>query len=178
MLNHQMMLEKIRAKIKKFHHFERLAKYGSIGVFTTLGFFITWNVLIYLTKDLEISKNNYEQVVSISQYVASVSWIIPSFLLNRKLTFKDLIDNKKSLKRQMAQIFAIYNISPIIASAFTFLALKITPDAIRSLVLNFNFIDREIMPFLFLLQIVGILINFTLNYLLQYIFVYRLKKKN
>lgn len=172
------MLEKIRAKIKKFHHFERLAKYGSIGVFTTFGFFVTWNVLIYLTKDLEISKNNYEQVVSISQYLASVSWIIPSFLLNRKLTFKDLIDSKKSLKRQMAQIFVIYNISPIIASSFTFLSLMAVPYAIQNFALNVSFIDREIMPFLFLLQIVGILINFTLNYLLQYIFIYRSNKKN
>jgi putative flippase GtrA len=169
-----MTLEKIRGKMKSFHHFERLIKYGSIGIFTTLGFFLTWNLLIFLARTNKIYLEDFDRVISFSQYFASVLWIMPSFLLNRVMTFNDLVNQNESLKKQAIKTFIIYNVSPIVASICTFIILRITPDYIQNFTLQIS--NFSLTLFIFFVQIVGIAINFTLNYILQYIIIYRKNK--
>lgn len=152
----------------------RLVSYAGIGLLTTGGMWLTWNVLYTVGRNIGFESN---VTFSVTQYMAAGLWIYPSFWLNRKLTFKDkqISQNKAATS---LKVLLIYSGAPFIASLTTFIIQLIIGADIES----FRFIfdlggNRHEIPYLyFILQGFGMGLSLILNFVGQYFLVYSDKK--
>lgn len=156
-----------------------MASYISVGLFTTGGMWITWNVLYFLIPFVIPASRGSSVLFSSTQYIASVGWIFPSFYLNRKLTFRDkALTASKAVT--MGKVLFIYSIAPLIASLATFTIQKIIVTDLESIVFVIRMgVKTYNIPYLyFALQVVGIGIGLLLNFFGQYFLVYGKNDKN
>jgi len=153
----------------------RLSSYIMVGLFTTGGMWITWNILYYFGRMFDIDQNT---VFSVTQYLASAIWIFPSFFINRKLTFKDkTISSSKTLTA--GKVIAIYNAAPLLSSLATYLIQIVVGLDLDKMVIEMVILSRQVsIPYAYLgLQVVGIGLSLMLNFLGQYFLVYSAGKK-
>jgi putative flippase GtrA len=146
----------------------RIFKYLSIGVFTTLLTFLLWNLLIWF------NDNNFRFEVknwfSVSQYIASISLIYPSFYLNRKFTFADKKEQSKNSNSTILKAYLIYILAPLFGSITIFCVNRLFPEFINFKLQIINFI----LPFgRFFLQVFGLFLGVLINYFGQKFWLYK-----
>jgi putative flippase GtrA len=146
----------------------RIFKYLSIGIFTTFLTFLLWNLLIWVNDiNFKFEAKNW---FSISQYIASISLIYPSFYLNRRFTFADKKEQSKNSNSTILKAYLIYILAPLFGSIIIFLVNKLFPEFI-----NFKFqIINFILPFgKFFLQGFGLALGVLINYFGQKFWLYK-----
>jgi len=146
---------------------KRFATYLIIGLFTTLSTWLVWNLLIFFNEKSFITDQKIW--FSVSQYIASILMIYPSFYLNRVLTFKDKKDQSSDYKITTFKAYIIYITAPFIGSVVIFLINTIFPDFIDLQIFILGFLS----PFgkLFL-QAIGLGIGVFINYFGQKFWIY------
>lgn len=147
---------------------KRFATYIIIGLGTTLATWLTWNLLIFLN-DRALG---FDETIwfSISQYIASILLIYPSFYLNRIFTFKDKKDQSSDYKITTTKAYIVYITAPLIGSLLVFLINTVFPEFIAFEVLILGFA----LPFgKFFLQGLGLGAGVIINYFGQKFWIYR-----
>jgi putative flippase GtrA len=149
----------------------RASSYIGVGLVTTGGMWVTWNTLYWLGRFGNLDQN---LVFSLAQYIASFIWILPSFYINRRLTFRDKsLQNSKHVV--LGKVFLIYNIAPLVASLATYTIQRVLIIDLESMVFILPIAGRElsIAYMYFGLQLVGIAISMMINFFGQYFMIYK-----
>jgi putative flippase GtrA len=101
----------------------RIISYVCIGICTTLATFLLWNVLIFLTQNINLNwiwQIDFKQKVSLTYLIASVSMIYPSFYLNRRITFSDKKIKDNSKIKTFSKVYLVYLCSPLVAAIISY----------------------------------------------------------
>lgn len=133
---------------------QRLIRYITIGIFTTLVTWIIWSTLFKFSQNTNFDSNIR---LSASQFIASCSTIPLSFYINRKVTFKDKKRRYESKKYTVLNVFALYLVSPAIASMLTYLIQLLLPG---------------LLP-IEILKLIGLGAGMLLNYSGQKLWIYK-----
>lgn len=133
---------------------QRIIKYISIGLFTTLITYLIWTLLLELTKNFNLDK---EIRFSGTQFIASSSTVLLSFYLNRKITFKDKTRRHSKKRITLINVAGLYLASPALASTLTYLIQIILPGI---------FMDE-------ILKIIGLGAGMVINYSGQRFWIYK-----
>jgi putative flippase GtrA len=146
---------------------KRFLSYVTIGLFTTFFVFIIWNVLIWLGKSFLQELIPFSVLFSVSQFVASIVMILPSFYLNRKITFQDK-NRKNNRLISTLKAYSIYILSPLIASLTTYLLQNIYNFESLQIALIFDIKIGRLF-----LQGLGLGIGMIINYFGQKFWIYK-----
>jgi putative flippase GtrA len=144
----------------------QFTKYLSIGLLCTLLTWLLWNALIYLLTP--ILKLPFEYVFSISQYLAAFLMIFPSFYLNRRITFASQKRTDSSRITSVLKAYAVYLLSPLVASLLTF-ALQ---SVYRFEAVSFTLVGVNILFGRFFLQGLGLACSMFINFFGQKFWIY------
>lgn len=154
-------------------HIKRVSKYVIIGVFASLGMWITWNLLLMGFNRFDILPQPAR--LGTGYLIASLTWIYPSFYLNRLFTFKDKDLSSRLYSRTLTKVYAVYIASPLIATAIMQFVQTIIPDSVEQLSTTILLFDRSlnIAIVAISIQLMYIGINFVCNYAGQLTLVYK-----